>query len=227
MLFRRFPSAQHKLRRARHVLHLRCVPFLGVAAEHAHAADRFARKIVGFLKVIGGALAAADGQAVGRLPFRKRVSFFRAAVWCCGSRMPCCSDETNRAWDERPWCYVWFHSALSQSWCIRGPVVLGVVPSAWFDQAQLLVSCARTCHMPHLGPISALPPNTPLELTPLRGPEIGAILNAGIGRLPSRSIGAAQLSGNPLARRHNLCANYKALSASHHQSHNAAPVHTA
>jgi len=36
------------------------------AAEHAHAADRFAREIVGFLTPFGGALAAADGQAVGR-----------------------------------------------------------------------------------------------------------------------------------------------------------------
>jgi hypothetical protein len=35
-----------------------------VAAQPAHAADRFAREIVGFLKVIGGALAAADGQTV-------------------------------------------------------------------------------------------------------------------------------------------------------------------
>ena len=35
-------------------------------AEHAYAADRFAREIVGFLKVIGGALAAADRQPVGR-----------------------------------------------------------------------------------------------------------------------------------------------------------------
>jgi hypothetical protein len=33
-------------------------------AEHAHAADRFAREIVGFLEVSPGALAAADGQAV-------------------------------------------------------------------------------------------------------------------------------------------------------------------
>ena len=36
-------------------------------AEHAYAADRFAREIVGFLKVVGGALAAADRQPVGRL----------------------------------------------------------------------------------------------------------------------------------------------------------------
>jgi hypothetical protein len=40
----------------------------GPAAEHAPAADRFAREIVGFLKVVGGALAAADGQTVGRQP---------------------------------------------------------------------------------------------------------------------------------------------------------------
>jgi hypothetical protein len=35
------------------------------AAEHAVAADRFAREIAGFLKVIGGALAAAERQSVG------------------------------------------------------------------------------------------------------------------------------------------------------------------
>jgi hypothetical protein len=35
-------------------------------AEHAYAADRFAREIGGFLKVVGGALAAADRQTVGR-----------------------------------------------------------------------------------------------------------------------------------------------------------------
>ena len=35
-------------------------------AEHAYAADRFAREIVGLLKVVGGALAAADRQTVGR-----------------------------------------------------------------------------------------------------------------------------------------------------------------
>jgi hypothetical protein len=36
-------------------------------AEQAHAADRFAREIVGFLKALPSALAAADGQAVRRL----------------------------------------------------------------------------------------------------------------------------------------------------------------
>ena len=36
------------------------------AAEHAHAADRCAREIVGFLTGNAGALAAADGQGVGR-----------------------------------------------------------------------------------------------------------------------------------------------------------------
>ena len=36
-------------------------------AEHAYAADRCAREIVGFLKARRGALAAADRQAVGRL----------------------------------------------------------------------------------------------------------------------------------------------------------------
>ena len=40
----------------------------GVAAEHAHAADRFAREIVRILTRFCGALAAADGQAVGQQP---------------------------------------------------------------------------------------------------------------------------------------------------------------
>ena len=35
------------------------------AAEHAHATDRFAREIVGILKVGAGALAAADAQSIG------------------------------------------------------------------------------------------------------------------------------------------------------------------
>jgi hypothetical protein len=38
----------------------------------------------------------------------------------------------------------------------------------------------------------------PLELTPLRGPEIVRFLKAGSIRQPSHSIGAAQLSGKPL-----------------------------
>ena len=40
---------------------------LDQVAEHAYAADRFAREIMRFLKVVGGALAAADRQTVGRL----------------------------------------------------------------------------------------------------------------------------------------------------------------
>jgi len=39
-----------------------------VAVQPGIAADRFAREIVGFLKVVGGALAAADRQTVGRQP---------------------------------------------------------------------------------------------------------------------------------------------------------------
>jgi hypothetical protein len=39
------------------------------AAEHAHAADRFAREIVPFLKLSHGALAVADGQPVRRQLF--------------------------------------------------------------------------------------------------------------------------------------------------------------
>jgi hypothetical protein len=37
------------------------------AVQPGIAADRFAREIVGFLKVIGGALAAAECQTVGQL----------------------------------------------------------------------------------------------------------------------------------------------------------------
>ena len=39
-------------------------------AEHAYAADRCAHEIVGFLKVVGGALAAADRHTVGRVQCR-------------------------------------------------------------------------------------------------------------------------------------------------------------
>jgi len=35
-------------------------------AEHGIAVDRFAREIVGFLKVVGGALAATERQSVRR-----------------------------------------------------------------------------------------------------------------------------------------------------------------
>jgi hypothetical protein len=37
------------------------------SAEHGIAADRFAREIVGFLKVVGGALAATECQTVRRI----------------------------------------------------------------------------------------------------------------------------------------------------------------
>ena len=40
------------------------------AAEHAAAADRFAREIVRFLKVVGSALAAAKRQTV-RHPWQR------------------------------------------------------------------------------------------------------------------------------------------------------------
>src|SRR5215213_8173918 len=59
---------------------------------------------------------------------RIAVSFFKAAVWCFGSRTPCCSERAYRAWFEGPWCCVWFPSALSQGKCIRRPVVLSVIP---------------------------------------------------------------------------------------------------
>ena len=39
-----------------------------IAAEHAVPADRFARKIVAFLKTSRGALAAAERQSVGPPP---------------------------------------------------------------------------------------------------------------------------------------------------------------
>ena len=47
------------------------------SAEHAYAADRFAREIVGFLTCFGGALAAADRQTVGRAP-RQRLRLITA-----------------------------------------------------------------------------------------------------------------------------------------------------
>jgi hypothetical protein len=40
---------------------------LGVPAQPGIAADRFAREIVGFLNVVGSALAAAECQSVGPL----------------------------------------------------------------------------------------------------------------------------------------------------------------
>jgi hypothetical protein len=51
------------------------------AAEHAYAADRFAREIVGFLKVLGSALAAADRQ-----PVRRQLFSHRAAQQCGSCR---------------------------------------------------------------------------------------------------------------------------------------------
>jgi hypothetical protein len=39
---------------------------INALAQHAHAADRFAREIVGFLTRFGSALAAADAQPVRR-----------------------------------------------------------------------------------------------------------------------------------------------------------------
>jgi hypothetical protein len=39
-------------------------------------------------------------------------------------------------------------------------------------------SYQRTCQMPQLGGLWALTPNTALELTPLRGPEIVPFLNS-------------------------------------------------
>ncbi len=38
-----------------------------LAVQHGHAVDRFARKIVGFLKAAASALAATDAQTVGPL----------------------------------------------------------------------------------------------------------------------------------------------------------------
>ena len=43
-------------------------------AEHAYAADRCAREILAFLKVVGGALAAADRQTV-RHPWQRDCHF--------------------------------------------------------------------------------------------------------------------------------------------------------
>ncbi len=43
-----------------------------------------------------------------------------------------------------------------------------VILSAWFRQAQLLVSFQRSRHMPQLGCLSKLSPNTRLQRTPLR-----------------------------------------------------------
>ena len=65
-----------------------------------------AREIVGFLTVVGGALAAADEQAVGRVSVRNAASINNHVLWCFGKTTLSCHEGTNRAWDECPLCRV-------------------------------------------------------------------------------------------------------------------------
>jgi hypothetical protein len=67
----------------RHVAHTKSEertrnPWRGGPAQPGIAADRFAREIVGFLKASSSALAAADGQTVGRRLVQSRV--IRASI---------------------------------------------------------------------------------------------------------------------------------------------------
>ena len=62
----------------------------------------------------------------------------------------------------------WFRVVFSQPCVVRRLVMLNWFRSAWFGQAQLLVSSHRGRHMPELGCLSTLAPNTRLQRTPLR-----------------------------------------------------------
>jgi hypothetical protein len=53
------------------------------------------------------------------------------------------------------------------------------------------------------------PPNLPLQLTPLRVDKIGPILSDRIVENATRSIGTAQLNGNPLGERAIECLPFK------------------
>ena len=51
-------------------------------AQPGIAADRFAHEIVGFLKVIGGALAAAECQPVGPPPSNQKPEYAHPTCSC-------------------------------------------------------------------------------------------------------------------------------------------------
>ena len=104
------------------------------AAEHAHATDRFAREIVPFLKVIGGALAAADGQTVGRLVSVVDIPFLALIRRSRFSHARCASSVVPKpvvlAWFGRSWCglpvvQVWYEHPLC------GAPVIGSLIVCW------------------------------------------------------------------------------------------------
>ncbi len=74
----------------------------------------------------------------------------------------------------------WFQPKLTQPCVVRRLVVLIVVPSAWFSQAQLLVSIQQSRFMLQLVALSKLSPNTRLQRTPLRVEQDRAFFSAGI-----------------------------------------------
>jgi hypothetical protein len=138
------------------------------ATEHAVAADRCAREIVPFLKRIGGALAAAERQPVGRVscrrPARSRIVVSGGFAFGCRAapkeRVARGVEARGAGCDSRqrlhkpkayrsPWCWVWFRSA----WCCRAP--LFVAGHGWW------------C-MPPFGVRWALPPNPPMQPTASR-----------------------------------------------------------
>ncbi len=121
-------------------------------AQPGIAADRCARAIVGFLKVVP-ALAAAECQPVGRVSVRMFASISQVAFCPFGKRMLCCYEETNQAWDERPFVPrgsvqgflnpAWYERPpyadcgsfqyLPQRSVLRTPVVLIMVPVSAFS----------------------------------------------------------------------------------------------
>ena len=157
-------------------------------AEHAYAADRCAREIGGFLKARRGARAAADRQAVGP----------NGQGRCCECRSGGCRGAclvarlvqpggTGLAWSIHAWSLGCFTRAAHASSGSRMPGRSAVAGSR---------QCAKLATSPSA--TTAVRPNPPLELTPLCGREIVPFLKAGSTRPWFRSIGAAQLSGNPL-----------------------------
>jgi len=80
----------------------------------------------------------------------------------------------------------------------------GVVPSAWFSQAQLLVSLHRGRFMPQLGCLSMLSPNTRLQRTPLRVEQDRAFFKCQyLLQYRCHQSVAAPLKRNPLGRAPN------------------------
>jgi hypothetical protein len=125
-----------------------------------------------------GARAAADAQAVGRFSFCIVVSFLNVALGRFRSQSPCHAEETNRAWIESSWCWVWCLAMLSPAERRRALVVLGVVPSAWFRPAPLLVAFQRWWRMPQSVSNQRCRPTRPCSGRALRH-EIGPILARG------------------------------------------------